>query len=134
MPRVQFQQDTALPFGGEAQFFKAGAWYTIGNAHFDLIKRNKLAFIEEGGEAEPEVKVELEVETEIIAAPEVIQQPDSEYDGDILAALEILVDESEPHDFVTTTGLPKKRSVERVLGRNISQDEVKRHWKYVLDH
>ena len=130
MPRVQFQQDTALPFGGEAQFFKAGAWYTIGNAHFDLIKRNKLVFIEEGVEAEPEVGVEIGV----IAAPEAIQQPESEYDEDILAALEILVDESEPHDFVTTTGLPKKRSVERVLGRNISQDEVKRHWKYVLDH
>ena len=123
MPRVQFKEDVALPFGGEAQFFKAGAWYTIGSAHVALLKRNKTPYIEEGTEPEPVEEVEVEV----------IQQPESEYNEDLLAAIDMLVSESEKYDF-TADGTPKASALKRLLGYSVNNEERDRHWQYFLNN
>ena len=122
MPRVQFKEDTALPFGGEAQFFKAGAWYTIGSAHLAMVERKGIPYIEEGVELEP---VEVKQEE--------IKQPVIEYDQDLIAAMEALIEESDPRDF-TADGAVKSSSIKRLLGRKVSTEERVSHWQYVLDH
>lgn len=119
MPRVQFQEDTALPFGGEARFFKAGAWYTLGTAHLNLIKRNKLSYIEENA-----VETDMPVEAKAPA-------PEEQLDEEILEAMETLITKSNPSDF-TSAYVIKSKALRRELGYPISVEARDKHWEHLL--